>query len=110
MARSAEEKTNSVLGATNLTLSNGITITLRPTDFKNDEIQMDAWRWGGSRNFGLADKQNAENAANIVREMGVKNMTPTDLQKFLAGKTVTVLPYINVLEDGVEGRMQCKRF
>ena len=104
------ESTNKTLGTTDLTLSNGVTITIRPTDFKNDEIQMDGWRWGGSRNYSLADKQNAENAANIVREMGVKDMSPTDLQKFLAGKSVGVTPYINSLEDGVEGSSSVKDF
>jgi len=104
------ESTNKTLGTTDLTLSNGVTITIRPTDFKNDEIQMDGWRWGGSRNYTLADKENAENSANIVREMGVKDMSPTDLQKFLAGKTVSVTPYVNSLEDGIEGGSSVKDF
>ena len=51
-----------------------------------------------SRNYSLADKENAENAASLVREMGVKDMSPTDLQKFLAGKTVSVTPYVNPLK------------
>ncbi len=104
------ETTNSSLGTTDLTLSNGITITVRPTDFKNDEIQMDAWRWGGSHNYSLADKPNAENAANIVQSMGVKDLSPTDLRKFLSGKTVNVQPYINALEEGVQGNSSIKDF
>lgn len=94
-----EEKTNKILGTTNLTLSNGITITIKPTNFKSDEIQMDAWRWGGFRNYQLSEKQNAENAANIVLSMGVKDMSPIELNKFLAGKTVSVQPYINPMEE-----------
>ena len=27
---------------------------------------MDAWRWGGFQKFDLADKENAQYAANIV--------------------------------------------
>ena len=57
------ETINEKLGTTNLTLSNGITISIKPTKLKNDEIQMDAWRWGGSHKYPLADKENAENAA-----------------------------------------------
>ena len=105
-----EEKTNATLGTTNLTLSNGITVTLKPTNFKNDEIQMDAWRWGGFRNYALNDKQNAEYAANLVLSMGVKDMSPTELNKFLAGKTVSVQPYINPMEEGIEGRSSVKDF
>ncbi len=37
-------------------------------------------------------------------------MTPTDLQKFLSGKTVEVLPYINANEEGIEGSSSVKDF
>jgi len=104
------ENTNSSLGTTDLTLSNGITITLKPTDFKNDEIQMDAWRWGGSRNYTVADKENAENAATIAQSMGVKDLSPTDLRKFLSGKTVNAQPYINNYEEGIQGNSSVKDF
>ena len=99
---------DTVLGTINWTLGNGVTVTLKPTTFKNDEIQMDAWRLGGSYNFGLADKQNAENAVNIVSTMGVGEFTPTNLDKFLSGKTVSVQPYINPTEDGIEGSSSIK--
>src|SRR5215469_4712331 len=92
------ETKNEKLGTTDLTLSNGITVTLKPTNFKNDEIQMDGWRWGGWQKFPLDDKYNAQYAAEIVNEMGVKDMTPTDLQKFLSGKTIQVIPYVNDYE------------
>jgi zinc protease len=104
------EKTDNRLGTTNLTLSNGITITLKPTEYKNDDIQMDSWRWGGSANYGLTDKENAENAANIVVTMGVKDMSAIDLRKFLAGKTVSVQPYINPDEEGIQGSSSVKDF
>jgi zinc protease len=55
---------NEQLGTTNLTLSNGITVTLKPTDFKNDDIRMDPWRWGGYHRYPLADKYNGMNAAS----------------------------------------------
>ena len=41
-----DEKTDNTLGTTNLTLSNGITITLKPTEYKNDDIQMDSLEIG----------------------------------------------------------------
>ena len=101
---------NEKLGTTDITLSNGITITLKPTNFKNDEVQMDAWRWGGFQNFEIADKNNAEYAANIISQMGIKDMSPTDLEKFLSGKTVAVTPYINDYEEGIEGNSSVKDF
>lgn len=104
------ETKNEKLGTTELTLSNGITLTIKPTQLKNDEIKMDAWRWGGYHRFDLADKENAQYAAQIVTEMGVKDMSPTDLEKFLAGKTVNVFPYINAHEEGIEGQCSVKDF
>lgn len=102
------ETKNEKLGTIDLALSNGITITVKPTTFKNDEIMMDAWRWGGWHRFPLADKNDAEHAAEIITEMGVKDMTPTDLQKFLSGKTVRVTPYLNEHEEGIEGSSSVK--
>jgi zinc protease len=91
------------LGTTSVELGNGITITLKPTTFKNDDIRMDAWRWGGSHQFPLADKFNAMNAAQIVQAMGIEGFTKAELDKYLAGRTVHVQPYLNAYEDGVEG-------
>jgi zinc protease len=99
---------NAAIGVTELTLSNGITVTLKPTDFKNDEIKMDGWREGGSRNFPLADKANAENATSIINNMGIKDLSPTDLQKFLAGKTIEGSPYISPYDEGVQGSCSVK--
>ena len=56
-------KKNAVLGTTEFTLNNGVTVTIKPTDFKNDEILMSAVRPGGKNNYGVKDKYNAEYAA-----------------------------------------------
>jgi zinc protease len=99
----AEQSQDAQLGTTNLMLSNGITITLKPTNFKNDDIRMDAWRLGGFHQYPVADKFNAMNAAQVVRAMGIEGFTNMELDKFLSGKTVHVQPYVNAYEDGVEG-------
>jgi zinc protease len=104
------EEVNPKLETVNLKLSNGITVTMKPTAFKNDQIQMDAWRWGGFHQFSLADKDNAKYSASIVSQMGVKDLSPTDLGKFLSGKTVSVHPYLNNHEEGVEGSSSVKDF
>lgn len=91
------------LGTVNLELSNGVTVTLKPTNFKNDDIRMDAWRWGGYHQYPVADKYNGMNAAPIVQAMGIEGFPKQELDKFLAGKTVHVQPYLNPYEDGVEG-------
>lgn len=108
--KTVNETKNTKIGTADLTLSNGVTITIKPTTFKNDEILMDAWRLGGWQRFPLADKDNAKNAAQVVGVMGVKDMSPTDLEKFLSGKTVDVMPYINDYEEGIQGSSSVKDF
>ncbi len=105
-----EETTNAALGTINLALSNGVTITLRPTDFKNDEISMDSWRWGGFTNYGINKKMDAQNAGTIVSQMGVKDMSAMDLRKFMAGKTISATPYLNEYDEGIQGSSSVKDF
>ena len=71
---------------------------------------MDAWRWGGFQKFDLADKENAQYAANIIQQMGMSDLSPTDIRKYMSGKTVSVFPYINDHEEGIEGRSSVKDF
>jgi zinc protease len=108
--KTVSEKKDDKLGTTDITLSNGVTITMKPTTYKNDEIVMDAWRWGGWEKFPLEEKDNAKHAAEIVNAMGVKDMSPIDLDKFLSGKTVQVQPYINDHEEGIQGSSSVKDF
>jgi zinc protease len=106
----SEQTINKALGTVNLLFKNGITVTLKPTEFKNDDIQMDAWRFGGSHQFGLSNKQNAEYAARLVQAMGIGRFSSPNLEKFLSGKTVSVQPYINAYEDGIEGKCSVNDF
>lgn len=102
------KKTNAVLGTTELTLSNGVTVTLKPTTFKDDQILMGATRAGGKNNYGLADKFNAEYAVAVVSAMGVGEFSPVDLRKALAGKTATVTPSFGGISEGVRGNSSVK--
>lgn len=106
--RVLSKTTNIVLTTTVLKLSNGVTVTLKPTDFKNDQIVMGATRAGGKNLYGLADKYNAEYAASIVSTMGVGEFSPTDLRKVLAGKSVSVNPVFSAISEGVRGNSSVK--
>jgi zinc protease len=101
-------KSNATLGTTEFTLSNGVTVTIKPTEFKNDQILMSAVRAGGKNNYGLKDKYNAEYATAVVSSMGVGNFSPTDLQKFMSGKTVNVNPVFTNITEGMSGSSSVK--
>ncbi len=99
---------NAILGTTDYKLSNGVTVTLKPTDFKNDQIIMGATRPGGKNSYGLADKFNAEYMTAVTGAMGVGNFSPTDMGKALAGKTVNVSPVFTTISDGFRGSSSVK--
>jgi zinc protease len=91
------------LDVTELTLSNGLKVILKPTDFKNDEIRFKAFSPGGSSMYPDADFESASSAAGLVESMGLNHFSPTDLNKLLSGKILTVQPYISERSEGVLG-------
>ncbi|MEO7801366.1 MAG: pitrilysin family protein, partial [Ginsengibacter sp.] len=99
---------NTYLGTTELKFGNGVTVTLKSTDFKNDQVLMSAVRAGGKNNYGLNDKYNADNAVAIVSSMGIANFNPADLRKVLAGKTANAIPAFTSTSEGISGNSSLK--
>lgn len=99
---------NDLLGTTEFSLENGITVTLKHTDFKNDQVLMSAVREGGQSNFGLKDKYNAAYMIPSITSMGVGKFSPVDLNKFLSGKTVNVSPTFGDISSGMRGSSSVK--
>ena len=96
------------IGTTTLKLSNGVTVILKKTDFKNDEIVLSAGRYGGKNEYGLKDKYNAEYATQIASVMGFGEFSPVDLRKALAGKTASVSDIFSDTKDGFSGSSSVK--
>jgi len=91
------------LGITTLKLSNGITVSLKPTDFKNDEILLTSFGWGGTSIVPDEQFVTASFTDNIINESGIGHMDKITLQKFLTGKNVSVHPFIGELDQGIRG-------
>ncbi|MEH0157716.1 insulinase family protein [Limibacter armeniacum] len=98
------------LGATTWTLSNGVKVTLKPTDFQNDEIGMTAFRFGGHSLCKDEDYQSAARADGIVEMGGLGEFSEVQLSKMLAGNTASVSPSIGELTEGVRGSCAPKDF
>lgn len=101
-AKSFDEKT----GVYTLTLDNSLKVHYKITDFKNDEILMSSYVWGGHSLCEDKDYWSCVFADAIMEESGVGNFSKTEIQKMLAGKTVEVSPYVSELENGFTGK--CK--
>jgi len=91
------------LGLEELLLSNGVRVLLKPTDFKEEEILFSAFSPGG--NSLVPDEQYvaAVTAASIVDEGGLDGFDAISLHKKLAGKVVSVDPWIGELYEGMRG-------
>ena len=98
----SESKTAEI-GVTELKLSNGIKVILKPTDFKNDEISFSAFSPGGTSLYSDADFQSASYATTIIRSGGVGEFNSVQLPKLLSGKRVSVNPYIAERSEGISG-------
>jgi zinc protease len=100
-----ERRENPELGTVTWTLANGVTVVVKPTDFKNDEVLMSAYAWGGTSR--IADPQELRrigSASMIVDRSGVGAFDPVALDKKLSGKVVSVSPTIGSLDEGFSGR------
>jgi zinc protease len=85
------------------TLSNGATVILKPTDFKNDEILFGAYAPGGYSIAPDGDMVAARTAAEVVSQGGLGAFDRTELGKKLAGKIVEATPWIEELFQGMSG-------
>ena len=99
----SSEKTLEGVGATELTLSNGIKVILKPTDFKEDEILLSGYSFGGISLVEDSQFQSGTFAAPIMQESGVRIFSSSDLEKLLTGKTVYASAYIGDLDEGFSG-------
>ncbi len=96
------EKIDSV-GMTILTLSNGVKVWMKPTDFRNEEITFTAFSEGGTSQYNDDLFLNAANAVQLVAANGVSTFSPVELGKMLTGKSVQVQPYIQERYEGING-------
>ncbi len=97
------EKQVEALGLTEWQLANGARVLLKPTQFKNDEIQFLAFSDGGTSLADDAHYTPALTATMLTNQSGLGAFDAIELEKKLAGKTVGVNASIDELEEGLSG-------
>ncbi|MEG1586698.1 MAG: insulinase family protein [Bacteroidales bacterium] len=88
-------------GTTVWTLSNGAKVIFKPTDFKKDQIIMSASSAGGTSLLPKTDMINSKVIESVIGLGGVGAFSATDLNKVLAGKRVSVSPYVGGVSEGL---------
>ncbi|MBP5562537.1 MAG: insulinase family protein [Bacteroidales bacterium] len=91
------------VGAEKWTLSNGITVYLKKTDYKNDEILFSASSKGGKSLYGVKDLASADFAAEIIDRGGIAGLDYNSLMKKMKGKDAGVSPEIGLLSETFSG-------
>ena len=97
------EKAIPELGVTEIVLSNGVRVILKPTDFKNDEVIFTSFSPGGYSLVPDDSLTAATTAASIIGQSGLKDFSEVQLEKKLAGKLVSVSPWIDDIQEGISG-------
>lgn len=89
-------------------LENGATVVVKVTDFKDDEILLNAWSLGGSSLYPNEDVLSADLATDIMSESGIADFDEITLNKMLADKVYGLSPYISELREGFNGSSSVK--
>lgn len=85
------------------TLSNGVRVIWKKTDFKKDEISMSVVSPGGYRMLTNTDRINRQMAGAFYSLGGIGNFSPTQLQKTLAGKQASFRLGLNETTENGSG-------
>ena len=94
---------NGPFGATVWTLSNGIRVIIKTTDFKADQIMMRAFSPGGTSQFGVENPLQIQMLNSVAGVGGLGNFSNVDLEKVLAGKKASANASIGSLTEGLSG-------
>ncbi|MCW4469342.1 insulinase family protein [Flavobacterium sp. MFBS3-15] len=98
-----KKEKNDKLGTTTLTLSNGVKVTYKKTDFKNDEVIMEGISFGGSNLYSNDDIKKVQFAQGALAEAGFSGLKLNDINKFMTGKLASARPYIGSVTEGFRG-------
>ncbi len=81
-----KEKAGKKFDYKELTLSNGVTVVLKQTDLKKDQVLLSAEGFGGSSLYDEQDFANIKVFGDAIEASGLGNFSHTELEKALAGK------------------------
>lgn len=102
------EKPYGKFGMTEITLSNGMKVYVKSTDYQADQITMSMRGEGGTSVYGNEDIPNFAFLSGFITEAGVGDFTATRLRKALAGKSLKLAPSITSEGQRITGTSSVK--
>ena len=80
------EKKDTAIMTTTLTFANGVKAILKPTTFKNDQILIEGYHFGGTSLVSDADFTSANLASEVVGNSGLADFKETQLARMHPGQ------------------------
>lgn len=99
---------NGKFGTTIFTLSNGIKVVVKKTDFKADQIMMKGFSFGGNSLFPDSEMINILALNDVATIGGLGNFSLVDLDKVLAGKRASAGTAVSGTTEGISGNCSPK--
>ena len=89
--------------ATEWTLKNGVKVVVLPTEYKKDQVIINLQKNGGRTLIATEDLASFDDNVFglFLRNTGLSKFPGTTLSKMLAGKNVSVSPYISGIRHGI---------
>ena len=103
---------STIYGATEWTLKNGVKVIVYPTDLQKDQILFNLVKEGGLSLVSTEDLASFDdNVFGLFQNnSGVAGFSGTTVSKMLTGKNLSVTPYFDPLQNGINGRSTVKDF
>lgn len=98
-----KKTSETIYGATEWTLKNGLKVVVLPTEYKKDQVLFNLQKDGGRSLIATEDLPSFDDNvwSLFLMNSGVAQFPGTDLSKMLAGKNVSVSPYISNIRHGI---------
>ena len=97
-------------GYTQWTLSNGVKVLVKKTDYKKDQVIMSSYSPGGSSLVNDPDYPSSIVVNELSTLGGVGQFSSVELEKMLTGKVVSVGPSVGALNEAISGSASPKDF
>ncbi|MBR6306011.1 MAG: insulinase family protein [Bacteroidales bacterium] len=101
---------SSIYDATEWTLKNGVKVVVYPTELTKDQILFNIYKDGGQSLIATEDLASFDRSilGLFINNSGVSKFSGTTVSKMLTGKSLSVTPYIDGLEHGINGNSTVK--
>ena len=105
-----KKSAETIYGATEWTLKNGVKVVVLPTQYKKDQVMFNISKEGGRTLIATEDLPSFEDNiwALYLQNSGISKFAGKTVPKMLAGKSLGLSPYISGTRHGVSGESSPK--